>query len=399
MNAGINILCYRSKTLADGSHPLMIRVCKDGKKKYQSLGISVLPQYWDFDKNKPKRNCPNRLQIEKLILQKGREFSDQIIEFATENKHFTATTLVEKVNKPTVNRTVQQLFTAQIQTPKEQQRTGYAMSHLEVYNSLVKFNGHLDIYFSDIDTVWLKRYENWLRSNGSAENTIGRRFRTLRAVFNVAIEQGIVKADYYPFKAYKVSKLHQATAKRSISKDEINKIIAYKSERYYTSLAIDLFAFSYYMGGINFVDMAYLRVGNIVDNRLVYTRKKTGKLIRLPLQPKALEIIEKHLSPFYDDTDYIFPILSSFHKTEQQQRNRIHKVITKVNKALKDAGKELGIPINLTTYVARHSYATVLKRAGVSTSIICESLGHSSEKVTQYYLPSYKKGVKPYLFK
>jgi integrase len=106
-------------------------------------------------------------------------------------------------------------------------------------------------------------------------------------------------------------------------------------------------------------------------------------LIRLPLQPKAKEIIERyqqHIALF------LFPIFSDFHKTEQQQRNRLHKVLSNVNKRLKELGKELKIPIDLTTYVARHSYATVLKRAGVSTSIICESLGHSSEKVTQYYL-------------
>lgn len=229
-----------------------------------------------------------------------------------------------------------------------------------------------------------------MRSGGSAENTIGKRLRTLRAVFNLAIEQGIVKADYYPFKAYKVSKLHTATAKRSISKGEINKVLSYETEHKYTRLALDLFAFSYFMAGINFVDMAYLRVDNIVDNRLIYTRKKTGKLIRLPLQPKALEIIEKYITK---DSDYIFPILSNFHKTEQQQRNRIHKVITKANKALKEVGKVLKIPIDLTTYVARHSYATVLKRAGISTSLICESLGHSSEKVTQIYLDTFENSA------
>ncbi len=390
MNTGINILCYKSKTLADGSHPLMIRVCKDGKKKYQSLGISVLPQFWDFEKNRPRRNCPNKAQIEKLIADKSREYAEQIIEFQTESKSFTASSLIDKVNRPLLKHTVGDVFLMQIDVLKRQNRTGYAMSHLEVYNSLVKFNGHLDIYFSDIDVAWLREYESTLRADGIAENTIGRRLRTLRAVFNVAIEQNIVKADYYPFKAYKVSKLHQATAKRAISKEDIEKVLHYKSKNHYSCLAIDLFAFSYYMGGINFVDMAYLQVANIVDNRLVYTRKKTGKLIRLPLQQKAMEVIKKYLSPFYDDTDYIFPILSDFHKTAQQQRNRIHKVITNVNKRLKEIGKALEIPIDLTSYVARHSFATVLKRAGVSTSIICESLGHSSEKVTQIYLDSFE---------
>jgi integrase len=132
--------------------------------------------------------------------------------------------------------------------------------------------------------------------------------------------------------------------------------------------------------------MAHLKQSNIVDGRLIYTRQKTNKLIRLPLQPKAREIIDKYITPSHNGQNYIFPILSSFHKTEVQQRNRLHKVLSNVNKRL----KEVEIPIDLTTYVARHSYATVLKRSGVSTSLICETLGHSSEKVTQIYLDSFE---------
>lgn len=123
-----------------------------------------------------------------------------------------------------------------------------------------------------------------------------------------------------------------------------------------------------------------------MDNQLVYYRKKTKKLISLPLQQEALEILKKYSS----SSPYLFPIFSSFHKTEQQKKNRRHKVISKVNDTLKAIGNELGISTKVTTYVARHSYATVLKRAGVSISIIKESLGHSSEKVTQIYLDSFE---------
>lgn len=105
------------------------------------------------------------------------------------------------------------------------------------------------------------------------------------------------------------------------------------------------------------------------------------------MNPEAMEIISRYNTGL---TGYIFPILSFAHKTEQMKLNRLHKVITKVNKALKLIGQELGLPIKLTTYVARHSFATVLKRAGVSTSIISESLGHSSEKITQIYLDSFE---------
>ena len=251
----------------------------------------------------------------------------------------------------------------------------------------MRFNGHLNIYFSEIDVTWLKRYETWLRSAGLADNTIGIRFRSMRMLYNLAIEQKIVKAEYYPFRSFKVSRLHQQTAKRAIRKDDILRIVHYSTDDERVQLAVDLFAFSYYMGGINFVDMCYLTEKNIIDNRLVYIRKKTKKLIKLPLQTEALKILARYNGV---SLPYLFPVLSSFHKTETQQHNRVHKVIAKVNIRLKKIGEELNLPIDITTYVARHSFATVLKRSGVSTSLICETLGHSSEKVTQIYLDSFE---------
>lgn len=389
MNASVSVVYYKNKTLSNGEHPLMLRITKDRKSKYQSLGISIPPQFWDFTKNQPKRNCPNRDAILRLISEKTKQYQEQLVEFKVENKDFTTTTLIEKVEKPTKRMTVGELFIKQINYFKSVKRLGYAESHDYVYKSLLKFNGHLDIYFSEIDNEWLKNYETWLRGLGNSDNTIGIKFRTLRAVFNIAVKENIVKPEYYPFKKYQVSKLHQETAKRALTKANVMAILNYPSysKDYYTQLAVDLFAFSYFMGGINFADMAYLTMKNITDNRLIYTRRKTKQLINLPMQSKALELINKYKS---DNRPYIFPILSLFHQTEQQQKFRRRKVMKKVNKRLKLIGEELNLPIDLTTYVARHSFATVLKRSGVNTSIICEAMGHSSEKVTQIYLDSFE---------
>lgn len=386
MGTTINVVFYKSKVLKNNESPLMIRICKDRKMKYESIGISLDPKYWDFKANKPTSKCPNKEYIEKVITEKTKAYTDKILELKAMEREFTATTLAEKVNNPVKLKTVGDVFLGYMERLSAEKRIGYMLSVKQVYNSLIKFNKHLNIYFPDIDTVWLRKYETWLRSNNIKENTIGIRFRTLRAIYNLAIEENIVKAEYYPFKKYKVSKLHEETAKRAITKEDINKVLSYKSSNPFTRLPIDLFTFSYFMGGINFVDMAYLTKDNIIDNRLIYSRRKTGKLIKLPLQPKAIELIHKYADP---DNPYLFPILSAFHKTEQQQRNRVHKVITKVNDRLKAIGKELGLPIELTTYVARHSFATSLKRSGVNTSLICEALGHSSERVTQIYLDSF----------
>ena len=110
MGTTVNVLCYRSKKLSNGEHPLMIRVCKDGKKKYIGLGISILPKYWDFSKNKPKNNCPQKEIVNQLINSKTEGYEEQIIVFKTVNKDFTASTLVNKLNfQPNVV-TVFQIF-------------------------------------------------------------------------------------------------------------------------------------------------------------------------------------------------------------------------------------------------------------------------------------------------
>lgn len=387
MNATINVLCYKSKTLSNGENPLMICVSKNGKRTYKSLGISINPIHWDFDKNKPKRNCPDKEQIERLIIEKLKVFNETILDLNATQREYTSDSLINRVEKPFKLKTVKDIFHEQIEFLETSKRKRYAESCKTVYNSLTEFNTHLNIYFSDIDTIWLKKYEAWLRNKNLAENTIGIRFRTLRVMYNVAIEEKCVNPQLYPFRSYKVSKLHKETAKRALTKSDIKRIINYEASNEREQLSLDIFIFSYLMGGINFVDIASLTKDNIINNQLVYTRKKTNKLIKLPIHPTVYELFEKYHNP---ENPYLFPILFAYHKTEQQKANRIHKIIGKTNKDLKEIGESLKLPITLTTYVARHSFATVLKRSGVKTSVISESLGHSSEKVTQYYLDSFE---------
>ena len=237
-----------------------------------------------------------------------------------------------------------------------------------------------------MDVAWLKRYELFLREQRLAENTIGIRFRTLRAIYNVAMEEDAVSQDCYPFKKFKVARLHQDTIKRALTKTDIERVLQFQSSNRYMRLPIDIFAFTYYCGGINFTDIANLTQANIAEDKLIYKRQKTKKLIKIPLQPQALSLIKKYHNA---ESPYLFPILSPFHKTEEQKANRIHKVITKVNDRLKQIGEALNLTIPLTTYVARHSQATVMKKAGVSTAVIREIMGHSSERITQIYLDSF----------
>ena len=343
--------------------------------------------HWDFDKNKPKRNCPDKEQIERLIIEKLKVFNETILELNATQKEYTSNSLINRVEKPFKLKTVEIIFNEQINILEKAQNFGSLHLYKYTCKSLKTFNSHLNFYFSDIDTVWLKKFEKWLRNKNLSDNSIGIIYRTLRTVYNIAIEEKCVNPQLYPFRSYKVSKLHKETAKRALTKSDIKRIINYEASNEREQLSLDIFIFSYLMGGINFVDIASLIKDNIVNNQLVYTRKKTNKLIKLPIHPTVYELIEKYHNP---ENPYLFPILFAYHKTEQQKANRIHKIIGKTNKDLKEIGESLKLPITLTTYVARHSFATVLKRSGVKTSVISESLGHSSEKVTQYYLDSFE---------
>lgn len=392
MSETVKVLCYKSKTLSDGKHPLMVRVCKDGKKKYQSIGISIHPSHWDFKKNEPNESCPNRDEIRLLIQQKLYDLQKTILNKRIEGKDFTASSLLKSnITSSCLHNNVDECFNYYIKMLKEQGRLRYAGMYEVSHNSFIKFyNGSLELPFNDIDVVWLKKYEAWMLKQGLAINTIGTRVRHLRAVFNMAIEHHIIDKECYPFHSYKVSKMSQSPPKRAMSKADIQRVIEYQGKTDMERLAIALFTFSYFTAGINFIDMAMLKHENIVDGKLCYIRAKTKKQIIIPLQEKSKEIISNYSASSANRSDHIFPILSAYHQSGVQKANRLHKVLAKINRALKHIGEELDLPIKLTTYVARHSFATVLKRAGVSTSIISESLGHSSEKITQIYLDSFE---------
>ena len=389
MNATITVVCYKSKTLKNGESPIMLRVCKDKKKKYQSLGISVNPKHWNFKKNEPKPKCPNFEQIQKIILDKKLEVQKKMLEIRADQKEYTATTLLikEKHQSFTINEFYQEII-AQCET---ENKCGNRLVYLNSYNSLMNFTkNRLDIPFNIIDVPWLERYEAWLRSRGNKENTISLQFRTLRSAYNKAIKEKCAQKSAYPFEEFKVSKFDTSTKKRAIAKTDILKFMDDTEpvgQKRYVQLSKDIFMFSYLCGGINFTDIANLTKANIVNGRLEYIRQKTHKLIKIGIPDEAMRIIKKYEA---ENTGYLFPILNNkVHKTALQKQNRIHKMRGKVNYNLKVLGKRLGIEISVTTYVARHSFASVLKKSGVNIAIISEALGHSDLATTQIYLDNF----------
>jgi len=393
MNATVNIVCYKQKRLKNGEHPLMVRVTKNGKRKYKSLGLSVHPDHWDFQTNRPKLKCPNRELILKTILEKEAEFQKEILELTSMQKEYTASSLMAAKTNQVKVKTVEEFYNELIQQYQKADRLGNARAYKYSLGSITRFYGKGDVFFSDIDVSWLKKYERWLVDSKCTEVTISLLFRTLRSAYNKAIEAKCAHKGNYPFGEFKVSKFDVSTQKRAISKDAIKKImeIDLSKEKFYVQFSRDIFIFSYLCGGVNISDIACIKISNLIDNKLVYIRKKTKKKISTPLSDEALQIIQKYAAGKTKPSDYIFPVLDDkIHKTEVQKTNRIHKVMGTVNRKLKEVATLAKVNANLTTYVARHSFATVLKNSGVNIALISETLGHSDLATTQIYLDSFE---------
>lgn len=211
------------------------------------------------------------------------------MDFKTSDKEYTLSTLVEKASRKVVRQTVGDYLNGYIDRLLAVNRVGNAKTFQELRTSLTRFCHSLDFYFLDIDTEWLKRYEQWLRvERHYSDNSIGIRFRSLRVLYNSAITDGLIKKTDYPFDTFKVSRFKEATAKRSPSKEDIRRIMDCKVRtlteypKPFLQLAKDLFLFSYLSCGINLTDMLHIRYADIVDGRLVFNRQKTGNLLDLP---------------------------------------------------------------------------------------------------------------------
>jgi len=391
--ATIKVLLRTARLKKNGEYPIVLRVIQDRKAHFVYTNLSCPPNLWDFNSNKPAKKHPNKLELELFISKKIAEVQNVILKTENEQKDYSGEQILKKFKSSTKKTTLFQFFDEIVSNLKQSNKIGNAKIYKDCKTMLFNFRNGADLSFSDVDVSFLNRFERKFLERGVSGNSISVYMRTLRAVFNKAIQEGYCKKETYPFNEYKISKLSSETSKRALTKEQMLKIVALKLESD-SKLIIskDIFLFSYYNRGINFKDIALLQWSDIKEERMIYSRAKTGKAYNIGLLKPAIVILNKYkkITGGKKD-DYIFPILNKEkHITPQQIHNRIKKTTKMINSDLKDIAKLCNIDFNLTTYVARHSYATIMKRSGISTSLISESLGHKSEQTTQIYLDRFE---------
>ena len=260
-----------------------------------------------------------------------------------------------------------------------------ADTYTTAVNSFMRFRNGQDILLDEVDSNLMIAYEAYLKSIGVCPNSISFYMRNLRAIYNRAVDRELTVLRY-PFKHVYTG--IGKTVKRAVPLNVIRQIRGLDLSLYpLMDYARDLFMFSFYTRGMSFVDMAFLKKKDLQNGILSYRRHKTNQQLFIKWEQPMQELIDK-----YDTggTPYLLPVIKNCGKDERQQyKSEMHRI----NRNLKKIGKRLGLPIPLTTYVARHGWASIARSKNIPIATISEAMGHDSETTTRIYLASLDTSV------
>lgn len=399
--ATVKLLLHPINKNKEGKRAIVLRLTLTRTKYFIDLGIDVKLNKEQFvaEQIKAGAGIKHYKQINALLTKKKGEAQEVLLDLQRRNIPVTLENFKKNFLKQKTKDFVFPYFKNYISELEEKGRAGNASMYRTVKNSIEAYKKNKQLRFCDVDITFLRKYEQYLIKNGMTGNGISAYMRTLRALYNRAIGEEVADRNLYPFKnnfnpnGYQISELETETSKRAITIDDIKKIIDFETKEL-TAIhdAKMYFIFSLLARGMNFTDIAYLTQNNISKSRIYYFRAKTrGKqstsLEILPQMQEILEYFKIHPSK----GDFLFPILDSKkHKTKQQQRDRIKTVLRRVNRKLKNIGNELKIQTPLSTYVSRHSWATIQKYQGESEALISQGLMHNNVQTTQIYLKSFE---------
>ena len=267
-------------------------------------------------------------------------------------------------------------------------RHGTANNYRRAKSSLLKYLKGRDLLFKEVDSAFVDLYQDWLMARGMCRNSASFHLRILRAVYNKGVRQGLV-VQSYPFGEAYTGVDH--THKRCVTASVISRLGTLDLRANpQLAMARDLFLFSFYARGMSFIDIVFLRKSEVFENEIVYTRKKTHGLMRVRIEKQIREIIMRY-SRERPQSEYVFPVLPCESKGERY--GEYLKALGVYNYRLRKLSEMMGLKRSLTSYVSRHTWASVAYKLDIPVSVISSGMGHSSEAVTRIYLDSLENGV------
>lgn len=326
-------------------------------------------------------------EINRELKRDYKRFQNRILELERNNEEYLVDDIVEfKKKKNHRSYLLMQYIETQISYKKKMGKDGIAAAYHSTYISLKKYIGmksarKSDIRMEEINFSFVVGYEDYLNAQGLARNTINYYLRNFRTIYNSSIRDGFKPKSENPFTYIQTKPCK--TIKRAINKDDMKKLSSLILPVHSgMDIARDMYLFSFYAQGMAFVDIVLLKKSDIYNGVLTYSRHKSKQLIRIAVTPQMQELMDKYET----EGEYVFPIIRDDSSSEYAQ---YRLALGRINRHLKRIAAMIDVNIPLTTYTARHTWATLARDCGAPVSVISAGLGHTSEEMTRIYLKEF----------
>ena len=378
---------FRASSVAGKEGTLYYHIIHQRKLRWISTDYHVYPEEWNARKSSVIVSNSNNRQAHLQLIQSQIDWEMKQMQCIIHDKEmdgvsYSVDDLANEIQQLPTSQSVFTFFRKQIAKKEQMQCVGTKNNYTNAVNRFIEFRNQKDLTFSQMTADMMEMYQAWLWNRGVGQNTVSFYLRTLRTLHHKAVEAG--QATSNDIFAH-VQTANVRTAKRAISVKDIRKIE--KLELQIGSSidkARDLFLLSFYLRGMAFVDMAFLKKSDLKCGMVSYNRRKTHQNLNIEWIKPMQAIIDKYAEQT-KDSPYMLPILTG---KETSPYTQYRKVEYNTNYNLKKIGKMIGLKIPLTTYVARHTWASIALHMNIPIATISEGMGHNSYKTTQIYLES-----------
>lgn len=403
MGLTTKVMLNKVRQKSNGTFPLVLRVTYNTKVIYFPLGHTLSEKDWNEKNQEVKPSSKITSNVTRLNNQIRTNVSaiyHQLVSLQ-ESGELDQLGLKEAKAKITgktnpKNDDVFAFLSSEIDALREARKTGNASVYKNLEGKLRNFHGSRSLPFMKVDYAFLKRLEVDHLANGGEEGGLSVYMRTLRAAFNKAINSGIISTEIYPFSRYKIKNPKKKTPK-ALNEENFSMFRSIDLAEFpHLERTRDLYMASFYMRGMNWMDMAYLTVANITggegEERITYIRRKTKQPFNMKVVEPLKLIFQKYINFEQGQNEvFLLPILQGVEDSSKYEMTIRNKRL-RANKYLKAIAEKAEIP-TFSIYSARHTYATFGKRKGVPTIVIQQQMGHATETMTQTYLDSFENTV------
>ncbi len=381
---------FRPSAIAGNEGSIYYQVIHERKVRQLLSDYKVFTTEWDESRSMV---TTTRMSERRPLIQSIRERIRRDVERLTKIDRrmdadclaYTADDVIDEFNRYAHEYSLFNYMESIIANLRQNGRVRTSETYKSTLNSFRKFRKDEDLMLDSLTSGIMESYEAWHHQRGIAPNTISFYARILRAVYNRAVEDNVIE-NRHPFR--KIYTGIDKTVKRALPLPVIKKIKTLDlSPAPKLDFARDMFLMSFYLRGMSFIDMAFLRKSGLRNGYVTYRRRKTGQQLTIEWTKEMQVILDKYPE---NHSDYLLPIIRN---SGTNERCKYRNVGYNINHSLKIIAEMVGVTIPLTLYVARHSWASAAKAKGIPLSVISEGMGHDSETTTRIYLASLDTSV------